>query len=292
MDAEELAAWIKAEAEGRVEKAAGQPIAIVGGGPAGLAAAHDLALMGFRPVIFEAERIPGGMLALGVPAYRLPRELIRWEISVIEALGAELRCGQSVGQHISFAQLRREYAAIILAVGAKRARRLGIPGENGPGVYGGVDLLRAVALGEPFPIGRRVVVIGGGNVAYDVARTVLRQVAWDTARTAARMEPGTGVKLVSLETLEEMPADTQEILEGDEEGIERPGVWVLWKLSAVATAKLPQSSFDDVCEFTTKTVASHLFLMMQTEYAFRVILSFLRWARRLTSIFWQKVEMT
>lgn len=225
MDAEELAAWIKAEAAGRVEKAAGQPVAIVGGGPAGLAAAHDLALMGFRPVIFEAERVPGGMLALGVPAYRLPRELIRWEISVIEALGAELRCGQSIGEHVSFAHLRREYAAVILAVGAKRARRLGIPGENGPGVYGGVDLLRAVALGEPFQIGRHVVVIGGGNVAYDVARTVLRQVAWDTARTAARMEPGTGVKLVSLETLEEMPADTQEILEGDEEGIERLGGW-------------------------------------------------------------------
>lgn len=224
-DAEEMAAWIRAEIAGRVRPAGGERVAVVGGGPAGLAAAHDLALMGFRPVVFESERIPGGMLALGVPAYRLPRELIRWEISVIEALGVELRCGQTVGQDVSFGQLRREFAAIILAVGAKQARRLGIPGENGPGVYGGVDLLRAVALGEPFPVGQRVVVIGGGNVAYDVARTVLRQIAWDTARTAMRVSLGGNVRIVSLETLEEMPADTQEILEGDEEGIERLGGW-------------------------------------------------------------------
>lgn len=224
-DAEEMAAWIRAETAGRVLPAAGERIAIVGGGPAGLAAAHDLALMGFRPVVFEAELVPGGMLAMGVPAYRLPRELIRWEIAVIEALGVELRCGEAVGQTVSFSQLRREFPAIILAVGAKQSRRLGVPGENGPGVYGGVDLLRAVAIGQPFPVGQRVVVIGGGNVAYDVARTVLRQIAWDTARTAMRVSVGGNVKIVSLETLEEMPADTQEILEGDEEGIERLGGW-------------------------------------------------------------------
>jgi NADPH-dependent glutamate synthase beta subunit-like oxidoreductase len=102
---------------------------------------------------------------------------------------------------------------------------LGLPGESGPGVFGGVDLLRSVALGEALDVGREVVVVGGGNVAYDVARTVLRQIAYDTARTAARL-PGTGrVHLVSLETLEEMPADTLEILEGDEEGIVRHNGW-------------------------------------------------------------------
>ena len=114
---------------------------------------------------------------------------------------------------------------MIIAVGAKRSRALGLPGERGPRVYGGVDLLRAVAVGEPIDLGHDVVVIGGGNVAYDVARTVVRQAAYDTARTAARL-PGTRrVRLVSLETLEEMPADTVEIREGDEEGVERLNGW-------------------------------------------------------------------
>ena len=162
---------------------------------------------------------------VGVPAYRLPRELIAREVAVIQALGVEIRCGVTVGKDVSLADLRSDYAAVIIAVGAKASRALGLPGERGPRVYGGVDLLRAVALGVPLDIGREVVVIGGGNVAYDVARTVLRQIAYDTARTAARL-PGTGdVHLVSLETLEEMPADTLEILEGDEEGIERLNGW-------------------------------------------------------------------
>jgi NADPH-dependent glutamate synthase beta subunit-like oxidoreductase len=114
---------------------------------------------------------------------------------------------------------------VIIAVGAKSSRALGLPGERGPRVYGGVDLLRAVALGAPPDIGREVVVVGGGNVAYDVARSVLRQIAYDTARTAARL-PGTSrVSLVSLEGLEEMPADTMEIIEGDEEGIQRLNGW-------------------------------------------------------------------
>lgn len=224
-DAEELAALLRATAAGTIAQADGQPVAIIGAGPAGLAAGHDLALLGFRPVIFETERVPAGMLAVGVPAYRLPRELIRREVAVIEALGVEIRYGMTVGRDVSLAELRRDYAAVIIAVGAKSSRSLGLPGERGPGVLGGVDLLRAVALDEPIEIGREVVVIGGGNVAYDVARTVLRQIAYDTARTAARL-PGTGrVSLVSLETLEEMPADTLEILEGDEEGIRRMNGW-------------------------------------------------------------------
>jgi NADPH-dependent glutamate synthase beta subunit-like oxidoreductase len=223
--AEEMAALLRASVDGRVPKASGQRVAIVGAGPAGLSAAHDLALLGFRPVVFETEPVPAGMLALGVPAYRLPREVIAREVAVIRALGVEIRCGVTVGRDVSLADLRRDFAAVILAVGAKGSRALGLPGEHGPRVYGGVDLLRAVALGEPPDIGREVVVIGGGNVAYDVARTVLRQIAYDAARTAARL-PGTAiVRLVSLESLEEMPADTLEILEGDEEGIERLNGW-------------------------------------------------------------------
>ena len=239
-DADELAALLRAFTEG-VERANGERVAVVGAGCAGLACAHDLALLGFRPVVFESEPVPAGMLALGIPEYRLPRELIRREVAVIEALGVEIRCNTAVGRdvsppgepqagsaappraQISFADLRRDFRAVVIAVGAKRPRTLGLPGEQGPGVYGGVDFLRAVALGERVPLGREVVVIGGGNVAYDVARTVLRQMAYDTARTAARQPGERRVRLVSLETLEEMPADTVEIREGDEEGVERLG---------------------------------------------------------------------
>lgn len=224
-DAEEMAALLRSSVDGQLLKANGESVAIIGAGPAGLSAAHDLALLGLRPVVFETEPVPAGMLAVGVPAYRLPREVIAREVAVIEALGVEIRCGVTVGKDVSFADLRREYAAVVIAVGAKSSRALGLPGERGPRVYGGVDLLRAVALGQSLDIGREVVVIGGGNVAYDVARTVLRQIAWDTARTAARL-PGTArVRLVSLESLEEMPADTIEIIEGDEEGIERMNGW-------------------------------------------------------------------
>jgi NADPH-dependent glutamate synthase beta subunit-like oxidoreductase len=224
-EAEEMAALVRALANGRLPRADGQPVAIVGGGPAGLSAAHDLALMGLHPTVYESEPVAAGMLALGVPEYRLPREVIRREVAVIAALGVEIRTGVQVGRDVSFAELRRQHAAVVLAVGAKRARGLGLPGERGPRVLGGVDLLRAVALGEPLHLGHDVVVIGGGNVAYDVARTVVRQAAWDAARTAARL-PGTRrVRLVSLETLEEMPADTLEILEGDEEGVERLNGW-------------------------------------------------------------------
>lgn len=221
--ADELAALLRASVEGRIQPAKGERVAIIGAGPAGLAAAHDLALLGFRPVVFEIERDPAGMLMYGVPEYRLPRALILQEVAVIQALGVEIRCNIQVGREEKFGNLRKDFSAVIIAVGAKRSRLLGLPGEAGAYVYGGVDFLRSAVLGEPLPLGQDVIVIGGGNVAYDVARTVLRQSAYDTARTAARL-PGTRrVRLVSLETLEEMPADTLEILEGDEEGIERVG---------------------------------------------------------------------
>jgi len=222
---EELAAVLQAEAAGRFKRADGERIAVIGSGPAGLGAAHDLALMGFRPVVFEAESVPGGMLAIGVPTYRLPRPLITAEIEVIRALGVEFRCAVKVGEDISFAKIREEFPAVIVAVGAKASRALQLPGERGPGVYGGVDFLRQVFTGSPPPVGSSVVVIGGGNVAYDVARTVLRQITCDVARTAARLPQKPQVRLVSLETVEEMPADTEEILEGDEEGIERINGW-------------------------------------------------------------------
>jgi formate dehydrogenase (NADP+) beta subunit len=206
-------------------KPTGQRIAIIGSGPAGLAAGHDLALMGFRPTIFEMEPVPAGMLYTGVPDYRLPIDLIRAEIAVIEALGVEIRCDTEIGKDISFGQLRNEFAAVIIAVGAKKSRPLPIPGTEAIGVFGGVDFLRDVALGKRVELGPRVVVIGGGNVAYDVARTVLRQEEYDVSRTAARLPGVREVNLVCLESLEEMPADTVEIIEGTEEGVIRHNSW-------------------------------------------------------------------
>lgn len=223
--AEEMAALLHSAVSGKFIKAEGEPVAIIGAGPAGLSAAHDLAIMGFRPTVYELENVTAGMLAVGVPAYRLPRELIMKEIAVIEALGVEIKTGIEIGKDISFAELRRDHKAIIIAVGAKSSRGLGLTGESGPGVLGGVDLLRSVSLGERLHLGKNIVVIGGGNVAYDVARTVVRQVAIDTARTAARLEETGSVILFSLESAEEMPADTIEIVEGDEEGIQRENGW-------------------------------------------------------------------
>jgi NADPH-dependent glutamate synthase beta subunit-like oxidoreductase/ferredoxin len=212
LDAIKSSGWKKPE---------GKPVAIIGAGPAGLSCGHDLALLGVKSIIYEAEPVPAGMLALGVPEYRLPRDLIRAEIRVIEALGVEIRCSVVIGKDITFEELRRDHAAVVIAVGAKRSRGIKIPGVDGPDVLGGVDFLRDVSLGKAAPLGRRVVVIGGGNVAYDISRTVLRQSYLDAARTAAR-RPGVGeVHLCCLESLEEMPADDVEIREGDEEGLKR-----------------------------------------------------------------------
>jgi NADPH-dependent glutamate synthase beta subunit-like oxidoreductase/ferredoxin len=208
-------------------------VAIIGSGPAGLAAAHDLALMGIAPTIFEAEPRPAGMLYTGIPAYRLPRDLIDAEIELIRGLGVEFRCGVKIGRDVDFEELRRDFKAVIIAVGAKRARMLQLPGSDAQGIYGGIDFLRAMSLGEKLPIGRRVVVIGGGNVAFDVSRSavryadddserlVARQTETDISRVALRQEAVREVHLACLESREEMPADEVEIVEGEEEGIVR-----------------------------------------------------------------------
>jgi len=211
----------------------GSRVAIIGSGPAGLAAAHDLALLGVASTIFEAEPRPAGMLYTGIPAYRLPRDLIDAEIELIRSLGVEFRCGVKIGRDVEFAELRRDYGAVIIAVGAKRARMLALPGADAEGVYGGIDFLRAVSLGERLAIGRRVVVIGGGNVAYDVSRSavrypeddaerlIARQTETDISRVALRQAAVREVHMVCLESREEMPADEVEIIEGEEEGIIR-----------------------------------------------------------------------
>jgi len=216
---EDLTALTGALRRAALEPPTGRRVAIIGSGPAGLAVAHDLAIMGFRPTIFEMEPVPAGMLAVGIPEYRLPRDLIQAEVDVICALGVEIRCSTRVGVDISFGEIRAEFAATVIAVGAKRSRSLPIPGGDGIGVLGGIDMLREVALGEPTQLEGRVVVIGGGNVAFDVSRTVIRQASMDVSRTARRAENVREVSLCCLESLEEMPADDIEIIEGNEEGV-------------------------------------------------------------------------
>ncbi|MBM3497092.1 MAG: 4Fe-4S dicluster domain-containing protein [Armatimonadetes bacterium] len=218
---DELLPLLQATTRGDIPLADGQSVGVVGSGPAGLAAAHDLSLLGFKVTLYEAEGMLGGMLAIGVPEYRLSRSVIRAEVEVITALGVEARTGCEVGVDVTLPELRERHDAVIIAAGAKRSRRLDIPGADAQGVIGGVEFLRDVAVGNAPQLGSRVVVIGGGNVAYDVGRSVLRQISIDAARMARRDPRVAEVSLCSLESLAEMPADDQEIIEGDEEGIVR-----------------------------------------------------------------------
>ena len=224
--AEELASFVGLLSEQEMKRTGtGEKVAIIGSGPAGLAAAHDLALLGFRPTVFEMEPVPAGMLAVGIPQYRLPRELIQAEVEFIRSPGVEFLCNTQIGKDITLAEIRRQHRATIIAVGLKRSRALPIPGADTPGVHGGVEFLRNVALGKDVDVRGNVVVIGGGNVAYDIARTVVRQTGVDISRLALRSSAVHSVRLVSLESLEELPADDAEILEGDEEGVIRENGW-------------------------------------------------------------------
>ena len=218
-------------------------IGIVGAGPAGLSCAHDLALIGYRVTIFEAAPVVGGMLYQGVPEYRLSRDLIRAEVDQILGLGVELKTNWRLGRDFTVGDLRRNgYAAVFLALGATRGRDLKVPGAELDGVVNGVDFLLNANLGYRVALGDRVVVIGGGNVAIDVARTALRYAAsddaaqlpapaeqllhvWgydnafiDAARTALRLG-ARHVQLVSLESRAQMPAHPDEVREAEEEGI-------------------------------------------------------------------------
>jgi len=208
-------------------------VAVVGSGVAGLTVAHDLARAGYKVTVFEAGPVAGGMLTLGVPLYRLPRELVKREIDAILSLGVELQTSAPVGgPGRTLEDLRRAgFKAFFIGAGLQGSRRPDIPGANLPGVVNGLEFLRLANLGQSIEIGPRVVVIGGGNVAFDVARTALRsaeeedegaedfRVTADVARTAARRRGVTEVHVACLESLEEMPADRIEIDEGQHEGL-------------------------------------------------------------------------
>ena len=209
----------------------GKRVAIIGAGPAGLTCAHDLSLLGYEIVIYDAASVAGGMLRLGVPEYRLPRDVIDLEIQSILALGPQLNLNQAMGRDFTLADLRREFDAAFIAIGTYRGRRLNIEGEQLDGVLRAVDFLINVNLGGyNLDLGRRVLVIGGGNVAMDVARTAARvgqpsqgggdlEMALDVARTAVRLGATREVHCLVVEDRDEMLADAFEIGEAIEEGV-------------------------------------------------------------------------
>jgi NADH-quinone oxidoreductase subunit F len=182
-------------------------IAIVGAGPAGLACAYFLARLGYQPKIFEAERKPGGMLVQAIPAYRLPREEVEKEIRMIERLGVTIKTGKKLGRDFTLENLRAEgYESIFLGIGCSEGMRLGIPGDKTPGVIESLDFLKGYNLTGSVPVGKRVVVIGGGNSAIDAARTALRLGAEK-------------ITIVYRRTRLQMPAWEEEIRAAEAEGI-------------------------------------------------------------------------
>jgi len=145
-----------------------QKVAIVGSGPAGLVCAYELRKMGYETEVFESQNVAGGMLAVGIPDYRLPREILKKEIGKLEEIGVQIRLNSPVGpEGVSLKRLQDDYDAVFIGVGAHVERKLMIPGEDLPGVWGGVEFLRRVNLGEKIQLGKRVIVIGGGNSAID-----------------------------------------------------------------------------------------------------------------------------
>ena len=190
-----------------------QKIAIIGGGPAGLSCAYYLAEKGYHPTVFEKNEKPGGMLVYGIPSFKLEKNVVEAEIDVLRQMGVEIRCGVEVGKDVTIAQLREEgYQAFYLAIGCQGGRRANVPGEDAQGVMTAVDFLRRVGGDESHRVEGRAVVIGGGNVAIDVARTA--------SRCGAQ-----AVFQFCLESRAQMPASKEEIDEAEAEGIQISCGW-------------------------------------------------------------------
>jgi NADPH-dependent glutamate synthase beta subunit-like oxidoreductase len=195
-----------------IEKA-GKKVAVIGSGPAGLSCAYYLAVEGYEVTVFEKEKILGGMLTLGIPAFRLDRDVINAEIDVLKELGIEFKTGIEVGKDTTVHKLREQgFKAFYIAIGAQKGATLGIEGEDLDDVINGVDFLRSINLDNTPKLDGPVIVVGGGNVAIDVARTAVRAGA-------------SSVNLYCLESVEEMPALREEQDEAKEEGIVLNNCW-------------------------------------------------------------------
>ena len=190
-----------------------QKIAIVGAGPAGLTCAYYLAEKGYRPTVFEKAARPGGMLMNGIPSFRLEKDVVQAEIDILKDMGVEFRCGVEVGRDVTIQQLRGEgYKGFYLAIGCQGGRKVGVPGEDAEGVQAGVVFMQEVNLGTSKPLAGRTVVVGGGNVAVDVARTAARVGSSETS-------------MYCLESREIMPAAADEVGEAEKEGIAVHNSW-------------------------------------------------------------------
>lgn len=201
-----------AEIIGKPAQATGRKVAVVGAGPAGLTAAYDLARKGHEVLVFEAQAGPGGMIRYGIPEYRLPYDVIDNEVGVIEAQGVKINYNCRVGTDITMSQLRDEYDAVLLTIGLHLGRSTRIPGADHHMVTKAVDLLRDITQGKALEVPRTAVVIGGGNVAMDIARSM--------ARLQQQKYGKIGMTVTALEDFDHFLADPEEIKESFEEGIE------------------------------------------------------------------------
>ncbi|RPI74884.1 MAG: hypothetical protein EHM45_16770 [Desulfobacteraceae bacterium] len=183
----------------------GKTLAVVGSGPAGMAAAYYARLLGFKVTIYEKHKEPGGILRMGIPNYRLPKEIVKAEFQGLKNMGIEIRTRTTIGAKIKLEQLQKEYDYVFLATGVHGSQKLGVAGEESPRVQSGLDMLRRTAFGEKLKLGKKVIVVGGGNTAIDAARTAVRL--------------GAKVTVLYRRTEKEMPAHAEEVEEARQEGV-------------------------------------------------------------------------